>query len=227
MPPPFVFRDLDGLGRPLKAFLILAAFVALVAGVCAALHLRLLHQDSVTPAEAELDELRVLLVAVAQVLVLVPTYVLFAMWTYRAHANLRARGARGLRFTPGWAVGWLFVPIFSLWKPYQATKDLWRASQDPTDWQRLPVPSLLRIWWCAWALSITTAQYGFQRSARAGSEFELRPVVNVELTSGVLSVLAAVLAYFVVARIGAFQARLREQGDLPADVSGALADALD
>ena len=36
------------------------------------------------------------------------------MWIYRAHANLRLVDVDGLIFTPGWSVGWYFVPVASL-----------------------------------------------------------------------------------------------------------------
>src|SRR5437868_6687462 len=57
------------------------------------------------------------------ILVFIITGVLFLRWIHRANRNARALGAQGMRFTPGWAVGWYFIPIASLWKPYQAMKE--------------------------------------------------------------------------------------------------------
>lgn len=42
--------------------------------------------------------------------------VFVSMWIYRAHANLFAAGYQGLEYTPGWSVGWFFVPIASLFR---------------------------------------------------------------------------------------------------------------
>lgn len=70
-------------------------------------------------------------------------------WVYRANRNARAFG-RGLSNTPPWAVGWFFVPIASLWKPFQAMEEMWRVSQNPEGWKRLAVPPLLRWWWGFW-----------------------------------------------------------------------------
>src|SRR5688572_5676802 len=47
-------------------------------------------------------------------LVLVVSIIVVGMWIYRAHANLSDAGVDGLEFTPGWAVGWYFIPIANL-----------------------------------------------------------------------------------------------------------------
>ncbi len=56
--------------------------------------------------------------------------IVWLTWQHRAHRQLRQLGTQGLQFTPGWGVGWWFVPVANLWKPYQAIKELWVAS-DP------------------------------------------------------------------------------------------------
>lgn len=44
--------------------------------------------------------------------------VLVSLWIYRAHDNLRAAGVTDLEFTPGSSIGWFFVPIMNLFKPF-------------------------------------------------------------------------------------------------------------
>ncbi|MEK7950736.1 DUF4328 domain-containing protein [Luteolibacter soli] len=53
-----------------------------------------------------------------------------------------------LQDTPGWAVGWYFIPIANLWKPFVAMRDIVRAST-----MREGLPSfLLPTWWTLWIL---------------------------------------------------------------------------
>lgn len=83
--------------------------------------------------------------------------VLFLVWTHNAALNVRAFGQGGFEFTPGWCVGWWFIPIASLWKPYQALKEIWRAS-DPEavgtesrqTWQLRETPALFPLWWASY-----------------------------------------------------------------------------
>src|SRR5690606_25955357 len=39
------------------------------------------------------------------------TAIFFLLWTYRSYRHLSALSDRNLRFSPGWAVSWYFVPI--------------------------------------------------------------------------------------------------------------------
>ena len=71
------------------------------------------------------------------------TGILVLTWIHRANHNARQLGADDMRFTPGWAVGWYFVPIAWFWKPYQAMKEIWLASANPSDWRGRPVSPLL------------------------------------------------------------------------------------
>ena len=46
---------------------------------------------------------------------------IFCWWLYRAASATRTLGAEGTEFTPGWTVGWVFVPIANVFMPYRAT----------------------------------------------------------------------------------------------------------
>ncbi len=60
-------------------------------------------------------------VTLFQFLLLLSGGVCFLIWTYRLTANLRSFGVPGLKHTPGWAVGYFFVPIMSLFHPSWAS----------------------------------------------------------------------------------------------------------
>jgi hypothetical protein len=83
--------------------------------------------------------------------VLITAIVFWMMWVHRTYRNLRPLGASGLRYSPGWAVGYYFIPIMNLFRPIQVMSETWRAS-DPrhtggTDWQWRGAPALLAWWW--------------------------------------------------------------------------------
>ncbi len=127
-------KDATTLTRFLKVMLWLSMGVAAL-GV-------LTEAASLIPGNAAstgLDGWRLLaaISALLTLLAFIATSVPFLMWIHRANRNARALGAQDMRFTPGWSVGWFFVPLLSLWKPYQAMKEIWRASQDPHTWQEL------------------------------------------------------------------------------------------
>ncbi|MGP7796616.1 DUF4328 domain-containing protein [Sphingomonas sp. CLY1604] len=60
--------------------------------------------------------------------------------------------------TPGWAVGWFFVPVACLFVPFKGVSATWRATLMPADIESVPVPAILRWWWGLW-LAMNFAGY--------------------------------------------------------------------
>jgi hypothetical protein len=115
--------------------------------------------ETISPETANANDRRQQLIGLLQLLVLLPTSLLFLIWTHRVHRNLLVLGARHLKFTPGWAVGWWFVPIMNWFRPYQVMKEIWKASDpvvglsDPYSWQTATTPSIMPWWWALFLLS--------------------------------------------------------------------------
>lgn len=79
-------------------------------------------------------------------------WILYFGWIYRVHRNLRALGNPTLEFSPGWAIAWYFMPILSLFKPFEVMREIWHGSDpDLSDVPRDRWPTgslaLLRWWW--------------------------------------------------------------------------------
>lgn len=96
------------------------------------------------------------LIAMMGLLGLLSTAIVFLVWYHRCYSNLPALGARDLMATPGWSVGWFFVPIASLFRPYQTTVEMWRASDpdvlatDANSREQLPLWNVIPWWWGLW-----------------------------------------------------------------------------
>ena len=60
--------------------------------------------------------------------ILAVTAVVFLVWVYRASANAHALGFGDLKFRPGWAVGWWFVPIANLIQAPRTMLELYRVA---------------------------------------------------------------------------------------------------
>lgn len=80
--------------------------------------------------------------------------VLHAMWIYRAAWNSSVIRPLPGRISPGWAVGWYFIPVANLWMPFFAMQQAWNASLPPS-----APRALLAGWWAFWVLS-NFAMYG-------------------------------------------------------------------
>lgn len=103
-------------------------------------------------------------------LVFVISMVLVGMWIYRAHANLHESGRGALTVSPGWAVGWFFIPIANLFKPFQAMRELWNASMGDADSYSAPAPQSVGLWWGSWLVANMVGNFSTQMSLRGGDE---------------------------------------------------------
>jgi Domain of unknown function (DUF4328) len=107
------------------------------------------------------------------------TGITFLKWIYRAYKNIQGFGAEGLRFSPGWAVGYYFIPILSLIRPVQVMSEIWRASDDPKNWQGRPGSWLIASWWTLFLLytGITQVSVEIAMQASTNDQWMLAPLL--------------------------------------------------
>jgi len=152
-------------------------------------------------AQADASDQRQQIIGILQLIMAAVSGVLILCWIYRANANARALGAAQMRFTPGWAVGWYFIPIANFWKPYQAMKEIWKASANPGNWQGEPRSSLLPWWWFLWILVNVLGQV-LLRTAPAAEGFNaLRSVNLVSIAADALDIPLDLILIVIISRI--------------------------
>ncbi len=134
-------------------------------------------------SENELDENnnRTLLIGSVSMLINIVTIVIFLIWINRANKNARALGAKNMKFSPGWCVGWWFIPIASLWKPYQVVREIWKTSKSLDNWQTQE-NSTISLWWSLWIITGILKQIIVRWSLSIYSySYELKDYQNIEL----------------------------------------------
>ncbi|HET9221289.1 MAG TPA: DUF4328 domain-containing protein [Roseiflexaceae bacterium] len=201
-----IVLDLTAIGSDLLQ-------IRLIAGIIAG-------QD-IVDQEVAANDSRQQLIGIAQILVYILSAIAFLIWIHRAHRNLPALGARGLRFTPGWTVGWFFVPIMNLFRPYQVAKEIWRASDPETAssdglaWQSFGVPALIGWWWGFWLLQNFAGQVVFRLTSGAETAEAFLTASWATLVSDGLSSIAAVLVILVIRGIDIRQTFKSQRLDYP------------
>jgi len=165
-----------------------------------------------TPSRSlTVSEIGTLLIHLSLLGVALLTAVTFLAWIYRAHKNLKALGATGLKYSPGWAIGGFFVPILNIVRPYQVVMETWKASaaaarrSDGNAWTYQEAPMFIALWWGAWLIS------GFLRSFSAimvfgtGETNQHLVASRFLLVYDVISITSAALAITVVLKINSKQ----------------------
>ena len=211
-------RDPVLLLRPARILVFLSLVMAL-AGACSdALELLFFDRletgafttDNEMMAAAEANDIRQMIVGFAYLAVLVVCFIFVGRWIYFSSKNLRAFGAVGLTIRPGWAVGWYFIPIANLWKPYQAMKEIWQASTDPLDWGRQESPGLMPAWWALWLISNVADQASFRLLDNASTIAEYKMAATVSIASGGLNVALCAVFVTLISRISRLQVEAME-----------------
>lgn len=132
------------------------------------------------------------------VLLFVVTIVVWCVWQHRSHTAARELVA-GMELSAAWAVGSWFVPIVNYFKPFQAMRELWRASLGAPAWRTQPTWSVLGWWWATW---LGFNVLGSLQSTAGGADLEaIRRSDVIGLLSVTLGIVAALLAVQIVRQV--------------------------
>jgi len=151
-------------------------------------------------AELTSNDLRQQLLGLAQTGLYLVTAIVFVVWFHRAYTNLRAWDHLPAHGT-GWAIGGWFVPILSLFRPYQIARETWWASapQSPEESVLAPSgPPLLAAWWGAWIIDNILGQITFRVSMAVETPSGLKAATVLQMANDLVMFVAAVLALLVV-----------------------------
>lgn len=138
------------------------------------------------------------------------TSVYFCLWIYYANKSARTLGAQGLSNSPGWAIGWFFVPIVNLWKSYQAMSELWRASKQPQNWQDTNTDWIIPIWWGFWLVNGSLAQVSIRRALAAETIDEMTIAGMLSMASAAVYIPSLIIAIKLITLITSHQLAQRE-----------------
>jgi hypothetical protein len=134
------------------------------------------------------------------------------LWQYRAHANLYAFTVPELEYRPRRAVIWWFVPVANLWRPFEALRELWKASGPQVRWWERTTWRLIGWWWVAWLFTGFGTPWllvAFREIPdRRGIPLETITANRIVIAMHIASVVAGPLAIALVRSVDRRQIRL-------------------
>lgn len=145
---------------------------------------------------AEDSDKRQLIITIISILIYLVTIVGFLMWLQRAYANLeigtKRAGQQILKYSNGWAVGAWFVPILSLFRPFQIIKEMFDATYQYIKYFRAGTLAPYKI-------GVLGAWWGLWLAANVASNVSLQMKITAEkdpgnmLTSSMIGIVADIL----------------------------------
>jgi hypothetical protein len=207
----------------------LAAMIALAA--CAGVHLLLATMNGFVAggvlggpgaagageeALSVVDALRAVALLI-NFLVYLAAVVAFLLWLHRAYSNLRPLGAKHLNYSPGWAVGYFFIPFANLVRPYQAMREVWRwskpvgAGADMIEGLSFTADTsapLVGWWWGLWITCNVAANLYYRLGDEKGME---DAASRLGLLNDLATIAAAAVAILMTRSIDRMQAERSQQ----------------
>jgi hypothetical protein len=124
------------------------------------------------------------------------TIVIFGMWIYRAAANIRDEANLAMTDSPRMAVGWYFIPLANLFKPYTAMREIWNAST-ANRYSLDQGNTTLTAWWAMWLISNITSNISLRLAMSSDSEATVQAGLYLDVVSGVTSI----ALYFAASKV--------------------------
>jgi hypothetical protein len=151
-------------------------------------------------------------------------YVYLLMWFYRAFANLQTRLGYPLSSKPGWAVGYFFIPILCLYRPYQTMKELYTDTREFFVRQNVPLTERsalktgwLGVWWTFWLISGIVSNVITRMLFRDNSSFEgLIDLTQAEIVGHIFDIACSILTVIVIRDYSAVEPLPETKDETPA-----------
>jgi len=150
------------------------------------------------------------------ILMEIPFSIIFLIWFYRAHRNLRYAKVPGLKYASGWTIGGFLVPIMNFFRPYQMMAETWRGSAAMSgacsyeEWINHPSCKKARWWWGLTLIAIPinlTDSYLLRFSDYAE---DLMLATLLSIISLCLAVSTLIMLIYLIKEITAHQSNARK-----------------
>jgi hypothetical protein len=192
---------------------------------------RAVNGGIVSMAEATANDNRQSLISWVQIVVLFATAITFFVWIHRAYKNLYSFGPLGLRFSPGWSVGWFFVPIASLFRPYQVMSEI-GSNSEPESVSSISGLSkggsrstLVGWWWGLFLITNVMGQILFRTAFTADTPSSILNSTYAYMAAAVVDVIGVVVTIMMVRQISQLQEtknRLKQSVQIEPSQFGAI-----
>ena len=194
-------RDPSGLTKFLQRLLFVSILVACVALFDDLAEFVQVQSGKATPDQVvDSDPVQGIVGLLQSGLGLV-TGITFLKWVYRAYKNIQGFGAENLRYSPGWAVAYYFMPVLGLVRPVQVMNEIWRASDDPRDWRRRPGSWLIGSWWALFLVYALVTQISLQLALQASNNDQWNFAAIMAILGDLISIPLSIAALRLVTEV--------------------------
>ena len=193
-------KPLAGLTKMLRVLFVIVIVITVIA-ILAGFYQY--HSYNSLPSDVDLDEVILPADGISAIVGLIQAgfglflVITFFVWIYRTNKNLGILSGEQMTFTPGWSVGWFFVPILCLYKPYQVMKEIWNVchKNQSTNY------SLIGWWWFLWITSVFLARFTFKLAIKSDFSMSYIDTIAMYIMSDGLDLILNIVELVLVTQI--------------------------
>ena len=160
-----------------------------------------LYSDAVYEVLAEKNDLRVLIVSGLYFVFILASFILIGRWFFIASKINHLSGIKELNISPGWSVGWYFVPFANLVMPYRSLKETFKASYDTEEWESIEAPYYFPIWWATFLIGNVLNNSSLRISLQMGETYtyeQLNQISYIDIAADILLIINAAFLLKIV-----------------------------
>lgn len=166
------------------------------------LECQLLSSGAFSVEDGAANDARQQIIALFYSITYIISIVVFIRWFRRAYYNLHQR-AEVLNYSDDWAsIAW-FIPIVSLYRPYQITKEIFEETdqyltKNKPDYKENISFSIIGIWWFFWIVNniFSNISIRFSLNAETIDDFITASILNI--INDILGVIAGIFAVLMI-----------------------------
>lgn len=154
-----------------------------------------LYSEAVFNVLAEKNDSRVAIVGGFYGILYTLSIFLIGRWLFVSAKINHLLGIKGLTISPGWSVGWYFIPFANLVYPYQSLKETFKASFNTEEWGNIRVPYDFPIWWSTFIIGNFSSSIVLRMYLDLGETYtyeDLNQISYGEIVSDVFLIVNAV-----------------------------------
>ena len=161
------------------------------------------NNEEVTDQMLNSNDTREQIIGILYLIVFIISTVTFIQWFRRAYFNLNIR--TNCSHSEGWAAGSWFVPIISLYRPYQIMKEMWDKTtnliKSKTSDYAENSTMIIGLWWTLWIVSNYIGKYVLKSAFKAET---IENFLNSTIGDMTMSIIGIPLAIITVAIIKSY-----------------------
>lgn len=168
----------------------------------------------VSTETANANDTREQIVAILYMVAMIVSAVTFIQWFRRAYYNLHLKVSY-LNYSEGWAAGSWFVPILSLFRPFQIMKELYQETQvllarKGLEYNHQLSTNTLGIWWALWVVNNILSQFAFRTNMKADTIDDYITGTLAGMAGNLIGIPLAFLAIKVISDYAVVEPLLKE-----------------